>query len=214
MPDLRPRVPACVRRLGAAVLVGGRSTRLGSDKALVEIDGVAAARRVLDAVRPLVEGVCLVGGEGSRFESWDVPWVPDAVADAGPLAGIVTGLRVLGADACFALACDAPLLSTAVLACLRDAYDAAPQAQAVVPRLARGLEPLVAIYTRAALPALEDALARGERALYRVLARMQMHEVDEATLRRVDAALAAFVNVNTPTDLARVRALRTTPLPE
>lgn len=195
------------------VLVGGRSTRLGTDKALVEIGGIAAVRRVLDAVRPLVDAVCLVGGDGDRFASWHVPWMPDAVSGAGPLAGIVTGLAALDVDAIFALACDTPLLSTAVLVCLRDALDAAPQAQAVVPRLALGLEPLVAIYTRAALPVLADALARGERAVHRALVRMRVHEVDEATLRRVDPVLTAFVNVNTPADLARARARRMTSPP-
>lgn len=203
-PD--PGPSTATRRLGAVVLVGGRSSRLGTDKALMEVEGSPSARRVMEAVRPLVDSMCLVGGEAERFASWGVSWCPDAASGGGPLAGIVTGLRALDADACFALACDTPLLRTVVLVCLLDALDESPDVDAVVPRLALGLEPLVAVYTRTALPVLEEALARGERALHRVLGRLRVREVDESTLRRLDWGLASFVNVNTPSDLEAVRA--------
>ncbi|NDD30844.1 MAG: molybdenum cofactor guanylyltransferase [Proteobacteria bacterium] len=192
-------------RFGAVVLAGGQSRRLGRDKALLDIDGVACARRVLEAVRPLVGEICVVGGS-NRFADWGVAWLPDAVTDAGPLGGLITGLRALDADASFALACDLPLLSTPVLARLQQAFEAAPEAPAVVVRHAGRLEPLVAIYNRAALPALEAALSRGERALHRVLARLPVREVDAESLRDVDIHLDGFLNLNTEDDAARIRA--------
>lgn len=192
-------------RLGAIILVGGRSSRFGRDKSLLDVGGASALLRVVGAVQPLVDEVLLVGGS-PRFEATGLRWVADDVTEGGPLGGLVSGLRALEADACFALACDTPLLSTSLLACLRDVWAAQRDVQVVVPRLSAGLEPLVAIYGRAARSALEEALKRGERALHRVLARMRVCEVSESTLREVDPELDGFLNINTPADLERVLA--------
>lgn len=193
-------------RLAAVVLVGGRSRRLGQDKAQLVVDGVPVLTRILSAVRPLVRDVCLVGGKVPP-QAPGTRWMPDAMTGAGPLGGLVAGFEALDAEWCFALACDTPFLSTALLTCLRDAIPTGAEVDAVVPRLQAGLEPLVALYSHAARPRLRDALDRGERALHRILGRLRVCEVGEETLRGADAELRGFLNVNTPADLAHVESL-------
>lgn len=185
------------------VLVGGASRRLGRDKAFLDIDGVPAVARIVDALRPLVSRVRLIGGD-DRFAGIDAGWIPDAEAGAGPLGGIISGLAVIEASYALVLACDTPLVSTPLLECLLAARTAG--CEAVVPRHGGGIEPLVALYAREARRPLALAYERGERAMHRVLQTLRVEYVDEAALRAVDPALDGFLNINTEADVERLQA--------
>lgn len=196
-----PRFPGC----SAAILAGGRSTRMGTDKALLEVGGAVILRRTADLLRPLVGDLFVVADNAEAYAPLGLPVVPDRVPDRGSLGGILTAVARAAQPRVLCVACDMPLLQPGVLALLLAA--AGPEADAVIPRPAGRPEPLCAVYGRALLPALEQAVAAGRLRIMDALAGAQLRFVEAAELAPVDPNLRSFLNVNTPDELAAARAL-------
>lgn len=186
------------------VVAGGRSLRMGRDKALLPWgDGTLldhAARRL----RSVCADVHILCGREERYA--DRGWVVhrDAFADAGPLAGVLAGLSALRGphDLALFLAVDLPLVPVALLRTLREAargYDAA------VPFLSAGPQPLCAAYRATCRAAIETCLARGERRVTSFWGDVRVHEVADAELAHFGDLPRLFLNVNEPGDLERAR---------
>ncbi|HEV7134848.1 MAG TPA: molybdenum cofactor guanylyltransferase [Gaiellaceae bacterium] len=171
------------RALTGVLLVGGASTRFGSPKALARFRGETLAERAWRLLGEACEERIAVGKLTDRLE------LPFELRDDGsdvraPLAGLVAGLRAAAHDVAVVIPVDVPLLDAAALRTL----GAACREAAVLPS-----GPLPGAYAKAALPLLEDALARGELRLRDAVARLDAASVE------LDASL--LVNVNTPSDL-------------
>ena len=188
--------------VAGAVLLGGASARMGSDKAHLRVGGVALATRAAGLLAEICEDVLLVGG--------DPP--PDApgrrVADLeGPrcaLRGIASALSAARAERVLVLATDLPLVTPDLLLALA----ALPPADALIPRPADGAQPLCALYRRApALAAARAQLAAGRLAVADFTARVGAVWLEGAELARVDPAGTALLNVNDPAGLERAEAL-------
>ncbi|MEN9646331.1 MAG: hypothetical protein RL238_3000 [Actinomycetota bacterium] len=177
-----------------AVLCGGRSSRMGRDKAFVEYDGVPMARRVADALRAAgCDPVAAVGGDAEGLRRLGLDPVPDGWPGEGPVGGVRTALeRWPEADAVVAVACDLPRLTAATVTRLLDALAGAPTAVAAVAVTDRD-EPLCVAWRPAASPSLAAAMGAGERRLHAVLA--------ATACVRVAVDLQDLANVNAPSDL-------------
>jgi molybdopterin-guanine dinucleotide biosynthesis protein A len=171
------------RGLTGLLLVGGRSRRFGSPKALARLGEETFAERAWRLLGETCDERFAVGrAEGLPFEP-----IADAVEGGGPLAGIVAGMRRARNDVVVAVPVDTPLLTPVALRELADACrDAAIPPGSPLP---------CAVATRA-LPVFEDALARGDLALRAVFERLDTAEV------RLDPHVLA--NVNEPADLERL----------
>lgn len=196
--------------LTALLLAGGRSSRMGTDKALAEVEpGVRVMDRMLQALGEVAEEVVAVTNDPAKFRGLPVRVAVDPVPFEGPLAGLREGLRASRTEWSLAVSCDLPLLRPPFIAhlwTLRGGQDA------VVPRTRdHGPHPLCALYRQTCLPAVEEALARGERRMVSFYPSIRVRWADEAELRRVEPGLDSLVNVNTPDELQRARErLRTT----
>ncbi len=174
-----------------AVLAGGKSRRMGRDKAFLP---VGEATLIEETVRPLekhFDEVLVAISPGQPVPP--LPWrtVEDEVSGQGPLRGILTCLRNARHEACFVLACDAPGLSAAVISKIVSASDGADIAVAVTNG---GLkEPLLGVYRTSVIPEIEALLASGERSILPLFARVKTREV------RLESADIP-VNVNTPAE--------------
>jgi molybdopterin-guanine dinucleotide biosynthesis protein A len=204
-------------RTGAILLVGGRSSRMGRPKAGLDWHGEPLAARVARVLRravgdgPVV-AVCAPGQELPALPE-GVEIASDPIAGEGPLRGLGVGLAQLAgrAEIAFVSSVDAPLLHArfidAVIGSLADEHDAA------VPVAHEHRHPLSAAYRVSLAPLLDELLAAGERRPGVLLARVRTRFLDEDELRaaaglgRVDPALSALRNVNTPEDYEEVRAL-------
>lgn len=193
--------PARLANVGAALLVGGLSTRMGRDKARLVLGGVAAATRLGRLLSGLFDEVLLVGGDPPP----DAPGrrVPDPEGPACALRGLVGALEAARAPRLLVVATDLVLLTPELVLGLV----AWPEADAVVPETADGLHPLCAVYARqVVLPAARDQLARDRLALRDLLARLSVAKVPAEALARIDPARRALTNVNTPGELEGVLA--------
>lgn len=185
------------------VLTGGKSSRFGADKALHAVDGRPMALHVVDALRSCTQSVTVVG-DPDRHAPLGLPVIPDRIAGAGPLAGIVTALASAGTSWIIVAACDMPRLTAAPLRqLLRAAF--ASEAAAVLPRTPdRRLQPLCAAYSKEAYRPLSKALQGGVWKVIDAVEQISWEPLDLSDGR-------PFANVNRLADLAaldRARPIR------
>jgi molybdopterin-guanine dinucleotide biosynthesis protein A len=181
------------------VLVGGRSRRMGRDKAAMLLDGVPFAVRIARSMAPLVSAVRLVG----RCEGiGNLEAIPDVRAPGqGPLAGIEAALDTC-IERALLVACDLPFVATDLLAYLIKIADGAP-GEIVVPVDAAGRPALLCgVYPRAALSNVTALLDAGERRPRALIDHWPSRLVAVNELRDLAHVVDSLVNINTMEDLA------------
>jgi molybdopterin-guanine dinucleotide biosynthesis protein A len=194
--------------ISAAILAGGRATRLGgADKASLLVGGRRIVERQLAALAAVSGDIRIVAGDGGRYADLGVRVVPDLIAGAGPLGGLHAALVDARHARVLVLACDLPFVSAALLERLA-AESGIPgeneRVDAVVPRTPRGLEPLCAVYRKDCADRVRARIARGELRMTALLADLHVRELGRDVLAPYDGE-ALFENVNTPHDYARAR---------
>lgn len=200
--------------LSAAVLAGGRSTRMGRDKALLPLaPGLPPMlAMVIDRLRAVADEVLIVSEPRPGYEAFGAPVVADRFPAAAALGGVATALLHARHEHCLVVACDMPFLNPdlmAWMAALERNYDV------LAPRLAgesrQGgklvFQTLHAIYGRACLEPIEASIAAGDLRVVSFFDRVRVRAIDEAEIRRLDPDLASFFNANTPEAVARAQAL-------
>jgi molybdopterin-guanine dinucleotide biosynthesis protein A len=185
-----------------AVLAGGQGRRLGCDKAQVLLADEPLLSHVLRRLTGLSDDVLLVTRGDSGWPMDGVRLVHD-MPYSGVMAGMAAGLSAARHDWCLLVACDMPFLDPALV---RHMVTRRCGYQAVVPRLAVGLEPLHALYHRDCLDALHRCLERGERRVSAFCGMLHALYLDAAELADYSPDGRSFFNVNTPEDLARAEA--------
>lgn len=189
------------RPLAGAVLCGGRSVRMGVDKASLDIGGSTLLDRVVERLRTIADPVILAGGLLSVHIDGCLT-VDDALPDQGPLGGLVAVLRVAPHELTAVVAVDMPDCDGPMLAALAACWNGE---DAVVPRSARGLEPLHAVYARSALTAAEATLTGPDRSLRALLALIAVRVVDAGSVAGPAVAASFADNLNRPADVDRWR---------
>ena len=191
--------------LSAAVLAGGMSRRMGTDKALLPLrpGDPPLAALVLERVKTVANDVFIVAAGRPEYGRFGVPVVPDRYPDGGTLGGIATALASASQDRCLVVACDMPFLSASLLRWLAEQpldYDVLIARLPGESRQGGGLvyQTLHAIYTRRCLPAIERHLAAGQRRVISFFDEVSVREIDINAVRRLDPDLRSFFNANTP----------------
>jgi molybdopterin-guanine dinucleotide biosynthesis protein A len=174
-----------------AVLCGGASRRMGTDKATYPVDGVAMARRVADALAAAgCSPVVAVGGDEDELRALRLEFVDDQFPGEGPLGGILTALAV-GAPV-VVVACDLPNVKPTTIVALVAALAGHDVAMACSDRA----EPLCAVWSEGAIPMLQSRFQAGERAVHRA--------IEGLDIAWVTVPAADVRNINTPGDLGNL----------
>ncbi len=144
--------------LTLAILAGGKSDRMGRDKALLPFLGRPLIQHILDQLAPIADEILISANAPADYAFLNLPVHVDLQAGAGPLGGLYTALKAAKNPLVAAVACDMPFASRTLLEYELDLI-VKTEADVVIPATARGLEPLHAIYLREnCLPAIEAAL--------------------------------------------------------
>lgn len=189
----------------AVILAGGESRRMGQDKANLPLGGRTLLQSVIATMQPLFAEV-IISVRQPRPEI-ALPQVCDNPLHAGPLAGLLAGLERAATPWVFAVACDMPFITPAVIECL--ARQRAGH-QAVVPVVQGYPQPLAAFYAASCLAAARDCLnGNGKPSLRALLEHLQVRYVNEAEMPDAGPAsttlktkgLASFFDLDTPEDV-------------
>ena len=176
----------------------------GEPKALLELAGKRIVERVVDALSTVLDDLLVVTNTPERYEFLRLPMVADRYPDGGSLGGIFTGLEAAGGDAAFTVACDMPFLSPDVV---RLVLARAGDADVVIPCVNGQYETMHALYAKACLAPMEARLRAGQLRIVGFFPDVRVLEIDAAAVARHRAPEVAFMNVNTPDELAQARAL-------
>ena len=180
----------------AIILAGGDSRRMGSDKANLMLDGRTLLQRVIATMREIFPHV-IVSVRQPRPEI-DLPQVCDESANAGPLAGLASGLGRIITPWAFVVACDMPFIEPAMVEALGRSRS---NHQAVVPVVQGQPQPLAAFYADSCLAALRESLSRHDTSLRAVLRMLDVRYVDQSDLLQADPRLRSFLDMDTPQDV-------------
>ena len=183
----------------AFILAGGKSTRMGTDKAFVKLNGRTLLDRQLDLARSVCANVRIVG-DRSKFGAF-APVVEDVFPACGPLGGIHAALRSSQTDLNLMIAVDVPFLSAEFLQFLiargRDSG-----ATVTVARISEGWQPLCAVYRKEFADMAEKALQAGRYRIDALFEPATTRVIEEGELREQGFGAELFRNLNTPEDLS------------
>jgi molybdenum cofactor guanylyltransferase len=189
-----------------AVLAGGRSRRLGRDKATFPIAGRPLAHWVKDAISPLVAECWLVTNQPVAHLELGIPLAIDLLPGRGALGGLFSVMLIARGDYVLLSACDTPFIQPNLLEAML--HTCKRGQDAVICRSSRGLEPLPGVYSCRLLQRLETQVIQGEDLRLRTLltaCRTRILRPEEIDIH--DAEEQSFFNINTPADAARATGL-------
>jgi molybdopterin-guanine dinucleotide biosynthesis protein A len=199
------------RSIEGFVLAGGKSRRMGRNKALLELHGRPLALRAGDLLRPWVAAVTLVGSPGQRV-SLGMPILTDLFPDRGPLGGICTGLEQSRCDWNVFLACDMPFVEGTFVRFLRERA-LMSDADAVLPKTEQSLEPLCAAYHRRCLPVMRRVLETSQGGVVDALKQLRVEVIPTGQLAAHGFSEEMFADVDTGEDWSEIVALSKAPAP-
>ncbi len=200
------------------ILAGGQSRRMGQDKALMQLGGRTLIGRVIDALSPACARLVLVTNTPEAYQSYGLAMVPDAIAGAGSLGGLYSGLVATATDLAIAVACDMPFLNTALLAHMASL---AADFDVVIPDLGvddlpapqgakakqRDLHPLHAVYRRTCIGPIEAQVRSGDLRLIGYFDQVGVRAMRRSEIVPLDPDQRSFMNVNTPEEWAQAEVL-------
>ncbi len=184
--------------LTVAIQAGGKSSRMGEDKALKPFLGRPLIQRVIDRLSPIADEVIITTNHPEKYHFLGLPLYPDIQADRGALGGLYTALSSASHPAVAVVACDLPFASPELL---QHAYELLNELQVdvVIPQSEEGLEPLQALYRReTCLPAIETALVAGQWKVIAWFPQVKVKTLTPVEVAPFDPHRLIFWNLNTP----------------
>jgi len=184
------------------ILAGGESSRMGRNKALMEVDGEAIIARSYRILASLFHEVIVVTNSPDAYNFLPCRKVADNHPGVGSIAGLEAGLAASGTERVFVSACDMPFLNPDLIRML---CEESGNCDAVVPLNSEGLrEPLHAVYRKTALDVMRSVIGNGEKSILQVLDSVDTKLVRQEAFSSISGSLNSFSNVNTPDEYEKV----------
>lgn len=192
--------------ISAFILAGGKSSRMGTDKAFVDFEGWTLLARALEVARSVTSEVSIVGSK-EKFAPFG-PVLEDVFQNCGPLGGIHAALRASTTELNLVLAVDLPFVTKAFLRYLIGEANGAPDVAAIVPRAQGHWQSLCGVYRREFVAVAENALRAGKYKIDPLFAIVPIQGIEEYELRRAGFSGEMFCNLNTPAELQSAKVRR------
>ena len=200
------RFNACIMNgvmdVSVFILAGGRSTRMGSDKAMLRVGEETLLERMLRKGREISDSVQIVG-PAERYANFGPEIVEDQFEQCGPLGGIHAALGASRRELNVVLSVDTPSVGSDFLRLLLRKAEGTPDALAVVPDAGGGVQGTCAVYRRPFRAVAEQQLKRGRYRLTDTLALVRVEYLEEEEMRAAGFDPAMFANLNTPEEFAK-----------
>jgi len=190
--------------ISSILLAGGKSSRLGIDKARIKLDGRFTMVQTVAEKLLAVSDEVIVVTDGRRYDELKVNWASDVYLGAGPLGGLHSGLLAAKSSHALVVACDMPFLN---LALLRHMIELPRDYDILIPKLSHGLEALHAIYSRKCLQPIEKLLKAGHFKILDFFDEVLVRYLPEEVIERYDPDHHSFFSINTPERLREAKVI-------
>ena len=210
-------VPKKTLSVTGVILAGGKSRRMGQNKALLQLGGSPLIAHVIRRMRLVTDELLLITNDHVEYAHLGLPMHSDMIPDAGALGGIYTGLMHASYDAVLCVACDSPFLQPKLLSYLVSIlgeYDAVMpytyQTNSTSPNDNQiTLQTLCAAYSKRCLPIIEVMLQESELRVHALAERAHIQRVSPEVWQAFDPEGLSFFNINTPADLEQADSYMT-----
>jgi molybdenum cofactor guanylyltransferase len=183
------------------ILAGGKNSRMGTNKAFLEIDGIRLIDKTINIYREIFSEIIIVTNDPlSYIEFTDAAIVTDIYKGKGPLGGIYTGLFYSKNDYAFISACDMPFLNKEFIIYLTEQAD---KFDIVVPQLSEGFQPLHAIYSQSCLSHIKKMMLADKLKITGFYKDVRLLSIPEEKIKPFNRDDRLFLNINTPEDMER-----------
>lgn len=181
----------------AAILWGGKSSRMGQDKGFLPLHSKPVIEAIIDKLSPLSDELILVTHHSDYQNSKVTRIIADEIPELGPLEGLKMALQEAAHPKIFVAGCDAPFLSEALIRLML----AQSSLQGCVISEAGGtIHPFPGIYSKALLPQVRHSLEKNELKMTTFCDKVRAQILPEEKVRKVDPQLQSYINLNTPDD--------------
>jgi FdhD protein len=191
-----------ISNVSGVILAGGKSIRMGSNKALLPYRGGRFIEAIQRLLADIFNEVILVTNSPDLYDFLPCRKVQDLYPEMGVLAGIHSGLYHSSNPAIFAVACDMPYLDEDLI---RHLAGHADPGGVLIPEGPGGLEPLHAVYGKGCLAAIEATLLSGQRRIVSFFDRTNVSKMNLEQVACFDPKFVSFKNINTPADYFELR---------
>ena len=186
----------------AVLLAGGKSSRMGRNKALLPIGGTLNISRIADELQKATNEVLIITNSPEDYRFLQLPLIPDIHEGLGPMAGLQAGMSSSQTDLHFLTACDMPFIQAETAKEILGFY--IPEIDAVIPEINGRLQPLFAVYHKRCLPVLSDCLLKKELKMTRFLEKIRVKVIKETDFKSYhqdpERFSHLFFNMNTMED--------------
>lgn len=193
-------------KITGIILSGGKSRRMGENKAFIEIEGVPIIQRIYSLFKELFQEVIIVTNQVELFNNFDSKIYSDLLPNKGVLGGLYTGLFFSTFHYSFCVACDMPFIRKALVQYIINHIEGE---DVIVPRTEDGLQPLHAIYSKNCLDPIKKIMEQGKYKIIDFYNWVNVKIVEEKDFTVLDPLRESFINVNTPEELHSIIKLRT-----
>jgi molybdopterin-guanine dinucleotide biosynthesis protein A len=186
------------------ILAGGKSRRMGRDKAFLPFGHGMLIERVIEVLQQVADDVILITNTPEPYRRFGLPMFSDVIPEAGSLGGIYTGLVAAKTPYSVCLACDMPFVEPAFL---RFLCDTAAEADVVIPRNAEDFQPLCAVYSQACREPIRQNIEAGRLKITGFFDQVRVRVITGELLTRYDPRDVMFFNANTPEEYEKARQI-------
>jgi len=181
------------KKLSGIILAGGKSSRMGSDKALLLYNNKTFLEHVVCAIKPLVDDILIISNN-KEHQADDCTTIPDLILNSGPIAGIYTGLKHTNTENNLVLSCDIPLVQTSILELIIKNDEPDKDVVQIIDN--QNIMPLIALYKKRIAPFLLSELKTGERRLVK-----SINKLNKKNISVTKDQHNYLININTVADL-------------
>jgi molybdopterin-guanine dinucleotide biosynthesis protein A len=192
------------KKISGIILAGGKSARMGQNKAFIEIEGIPIIHRIHSLFETLFEETIIVTNQKDLFQNFTSRVVVDIIPNRGVLGGLYTGLTYSIFHYSFFVACDMPFLNGRLIEFLTDQIR--DREDVVVPKTKDGLQPLHAIYSKNCLGPIKELIDTEQFKAIDFYPMVKVRVVEEEMFLDLDLKRESFINVNTPAELQMVKS--------
>jgi len=189
-------------KITGIILSGGKSIRMGENKAFIQVEGVPIIKRIYDLFNELFQEVIIVTNQKDLFSNFDSKIYSDLIPGKGALGGLYTGIFFSSFHYSFCVACDMPFIKKSLVQYLIEGIDGE---DVIVPRTKDGLQPLHAIYSKNCVDPIRKIMEEGKSSIIDFYYQVNVKIVDEKDFLCFDPGGESFINVNTPDELRSIR---------
>ena len=189
------------------ILAGGKSLRLGRNKALQVIEGKSLVQWVVDRLAILSTEIVIATAHGEAIpcsSAARIKTVADIYPGKGPLVGIYSGLIASSNSRAIVVGCDTPFLSVSLLEYMTQGCSTF---DVIVPRIKNKLEPLCAVYSKNCSVPIQGLLEQDELRIRKLFSMVKVKYIGEDEINSFDPEHLSFFNINSQADLDRARKL-------